>query len=212
MNINLNDIDILLKESILKLKEILLKQHLLTNKTQLRDDINSDNNLRNLIELYGKELVQDSLKELSDVEKSFLLSYYRMTLRDCSDVESFFELEKIDDKTLSVIEGKIIDKLSSAIEVKKRQKEVEKKNKLFYERIVVEDKSLVKKALAKLGEMEIKLLVAVYGLNGKDVFSLEELSTKIGAEPEYIEKLLDRIIDKINKYLTNQGPLNPENR
>ena len=106
----------------------------------------------------------------------------------------------LDEKELADHELMIIGRLEKLLEVLFKEEYLKKMREEF----ALQTKSnqfYVKQALQSLRKDDLKLLGLYYGLNGKDIFTLEELSAKLGIEEEKIQLRIQMLMKKIKHYI-----------
>ena len=168
-------------------------------KEKLKDSRNGAN-FKVLIEKYGEDLVKVATSKLIVSDRGFLGMYYTFASNKKYTVSELSKKIGLDEKELADHELMIIGRLEKLLEVLFKEEYLKKMREEF----ALQTKSnqfYVKQALQSLRKDDLKLLGLYYGLNGKDIFTLEELSAKLGIEEEKIQLRIQMLMKKIKHYI-----------
>ena len=122
--------------------------------------------------------------------------------KQCIVVDLNLDNEKntIDENELANHELMIIGRLEKLLDILYKEEYLKKMREEF----ALQTKSnqfYVKQALQTLKKDDLKLLGLYYGLNGKDILTLNELSLKLGVEEEKIKSRVEMLMKKIKHYI-----------
>jgi len=181
----------------------LIKEALIINASAEQELEIRRSKLKLLVEKYGKDAVKVAVEDLSNFEKSFIAMYYKLGDTKYYSLSEIYE--KIgSEEYLFIIEDKILEKISLIIENSPKMVKIKEMQDKFIRKMV--DKENYKEAFKTLSSGEVKLIVAYYGLNGKDIMTLDELSSKLNVSNNAVMKHIEKIIEKLNSYFrTNKN-------
>ncbi len=156
-------------------------------------DEGRDSNFKKLISKYSKTIVKDSIGELSESEKAFLVMYYTLGNGETYTLPEISKIIGVDEDKLILLEKKILEKLEITMSSKEK---ISIKRKEFFAKFT--DKKELKRVLKTLNEKELTIISLYYGLNGKEILTKEELCKKFRVKESEFEKVIEEIIAKIN--------------
>lgn len=164
------------------------------------DDSRKGANFKALIDKYGEDLVKVATSKLIVSDRGFLGMYYTFANNKKYTISELSQKIGLDEKELADHELMIIGRLEKLLDVLYKEAYLKKMREEF----ALQTKSnqfYVKQALQTLRKDDLKLLGLYYGLNGKDVLTLQELSVKLGIEEEKIKNRVELLMRKIKHYI-----------
>ena len=180
---------------------------LLSNKKEIvkeKQETDRKDKFNKLINKYGEHGVYNILGTLTEAEQAFLAMYYTLGNIKNYTLDEISKKINVDEKKLSFLEEKILEKVISILDNNKKTL-IDKMRRKFFEDVTIEDKSKIKDAIKSLKDNEIKWIATYYGLNGKDIMTIDEMSKRFNLDKKAIENYIANIIKKLNSYNPSQG-------
>lgn len=78
-------------------------------------------------------------------------------------------------------------------------------DRISYEIEVLEERALIRKAVASLHEREREIIELRYGMNGKRELTQKEVADKLGISQSYISRLEKKIIARLRSQIETEG-------
>lgn len=151
-----------------------------------------------ILSRYGEELVKTVIKQLNDSEKGFLVLYYTLGNVKKYSLSEISNIIGVNEDKLGIIEEKILEKLEEKLKEEYKKVKIEKMKKEFQLQIV--NKNNLKYIKEILSKSELNLVGLYYGLNGKDIMSIDEFSERLNVDKETVSSMIKEAIRKINTY------------
>ena len=162
---------------------------------------NRRNRFDELISKYGEDVVKETIEEFSKVEKDFLKLYYQLGRKKVYGIDEICKRLGVDEEKLIAIETKVLKVLKSQLDDKLRNSHISKMQKRFLR--FFPDKEKLKDSMRILDKIELNLIVLYFGLNGKEIFTVEQIHEKYGLDIDYIKDTIKNCVDKMIRYSKN---------
>ena len=161
--------------------------------------------------------MDDAISKLDDGVKELLVLYYglkgdRYTKSELAKkrLQSYSSIDYQINQNLNLVKRELVLELLKNINENERLKVM---NNLFFSQIKLNDINELKEAFSTLKPIEIRLLKLYFGLDGKNVVSIENLCQILNITKK--EKLISKveiIMNKINSYIPKDNNIKIKNK